>query len=608
MAKNLLLLVTYLCSLQTMAYSIIPNKTDQSLFYLYKYFTIDQTAKTVKVNGIKVTGMNGEGRATIQTLGNIQTISLEKFMFFRQYSPAIFAAVTGNGDARGSAFLIANDLVLTNKHVADTDNVKKSCGQFSITMNDIDEQIVTCKKVWYCDTHDFCLIELNKTKSQKSVGELVKPLVFANQKSISSNSEVNSISNVRGLGIQAGTGHGIKYVNLEDQYGSYLPASLQSRIHQMEHYAPTLPGSSGSPILNNNGLVMAINYAESGGEYGNDGINYGVPSYYILNQLKANLPASLFAQIKTAAPTALTEGDRTFEKLWMASWEKYSSLSVYDDQVLLQCLNDNRLAECLVQFNKIRDDAQKMMKGLTKEEQNLILVHALDQIRVVTEIQKIISISGSFELRPHQENCQAYKDLSFDCVKEEFITTVLFKNMFLNKWLMDFDAAKKESFIQAIISRSELTDRYYKSMALAKLESNKDLMGKIFVKCLNAVKTISSADEGWLGDYSDIGFDDRCKAVILPTVKAAGYNLKDYEEDEVVSSMRFGMSRFQFSESFRKSVVKKWEYFIQHLLTNRNERQDSNITLIENWLKEEKVAEEKSLEIFKSIQNKMRLL
>lgn len=607
MLRTYLILLTYMISLKASALSIIPSKTDQSLFYLYKFFTIDQVAKTVKVNGIKVTGVDGTS-ARVSATGNIQTIPLEKFMFFRQYSPAIFAAVTGEGNARGSAFLIAPDLVLTNKHVADTDNVKKACGKFSITLNSGDAEIVTCKKVWYCDTHDFCLIELNKTISNKSVGELVKPLVFANKKTIQSNAQVNSISNVRGLGIQAGTGHGLKYVNLEAEYGSYLPSSLRSSIHQLEHNAPTLKGSSGSPILNNNGLVMGINYAQSGSEYGESGNNYAVPSYYILNQLKANLPATVYAQLKTAAPSAVTEGDRTFEKLWLESWNKYSNLNAYTDQELLVCLEENRLAQCLVEFTKIKTAAMIAMKGLSPDEQNLILAHANDQLKIIIEIQKIISISGSFELRPHQESCQAYKDLSFECVKEEFITTVIFKNIFLNKWLLSVDDVKKENFIKGIIKRSQLADRFYKSAVLAKLEADKGLMGKVFFQCLAAIKTISSEGSGWLGDSSDIGYDEKCQATMLATLKAAGYTLKDYTDEEVISSMRYGMMRFKLSDNFRQMVVVKWEYFILHLFKNKEKRKDSNLLLIKSWLKAEGFNQITAETIFASIHLKMRIL
>lgn len=593
MRRSLLLLLTYLTSLQAFGYSIIPSKTDQPLFYLYKFFTIDQNTKTVKVNGLQVTSVIGD-EASISATGNAQTINLDTFMFFRRYSPAIFTALTGHGDAVGTAFLVANNLILTNKHVADTDNTKKECGKFSITTNTSSAEVIACKKVLYCDKQDFCLIEINQTKSGKSLGEVVKPLIFTNRNIAYTKANVYSISNVRGLGIQAGQGHGLKY---STEYGGL----------QLEHNAPTLKGSSGSPILNDNGYIIGINYAESGSEYGETGNNWAVPTYYILSQLKKNLPVEIYNQFKTADPNTANPGDQAYEKLWLASYEKFANMQVYSNEEVLKCISEDHIANCLKSFEQKIEEAKKAMSGLSKSEQELILANPLEQLKVVNEIQKIMAIKESYALDSYEKNCQASNDLSFECVKEEFITISLFRVQSINLWLGTLDDSLKDKMFKAIVTNSKLANSFYRHDGLRILESDRELVGKVFIQCLAEVKTISSSYDGWLGESSEIGYDELCAKSIAKTVKGSKYKLPNVSDEELLTSIRLAMSNFKFSETFRLTVVKKWEYFILHLLETRDDRKANNIALIESWLKENKL-NFKAEDIFLTIQHKMRLL
>lgn len=590
-----LLLMTYLLlgfMGNAFALSIIPKQTDQSLFYLYKLFTIDSTSKSVKVTGLKVTGIDKKnGRASLDPKGNPQVILLDKFVFFRRFSPAVFEATTGSGTSVGTAFLIAKDLVLTNKHVADTDNHKKSCGKFSVTLNDVEAEEVPCKKVHYCDEFDFCVIELQKTKTQKSVGELVKPLVFINKNSTQVTAQINSIGNARGLGVQGGVGHGIKY-NSESQ---------------MNHFAPTLGGNSGSPILNNNGLVLGINYAHSGTEYSNEAINYAVPAAYILKRLKSNLSAALFAEIKTASENLISEGDQTFEKNWLMAWNKYANMTIYSDEELQRCITENDLTVCLKNFNQEISDTTKELSYFTKSEQKIILQKANQQILLAEELQKILKMTTSFELRPSQNHCQAYKDLTFDCVKDDFLTLTLFGNKITNQWLSSIGSERSGQVIDAIVEHSQLKDGFYKHEVLMKLETNKELISKIFVNCLAAVKTISSLDEGWLGEYTEIGYDHNCEAVMASTIKAQGFTIKDIKSEEMISAMRFGLITFKFSETFSANVVNQWNFLLNHIFESKENRKNKNLLLIDGWIKDQKL-DFKAEDLYLTIQKKMRMI
>ena len=103
---------------------INPSKLKQKPFYLYKNYTLDQSKNTVDVDGFKYERSGNTIYITPQ--GNKSKLTIDQFLFYRRLGSSSFPATTGSGTARGSSFLVGDDFILTNKHVAATDNTKKS--------------------------------------------------------------------------------------------------------------------------------------------------------------------------------------------------------------------------------------------------------------------------------------------------------------------------------------------------------------------------------------------------------------------------------------------------------------------------------------------------
>jgi len=167
-------------------------------------------------------------------------IPLTQHQFEQKYAPSVFVARAGTGTAIGTAFLIAPNLVLTNKHVLANNS---NCMKFSILLNSQPER-VSCKKVEYCDPSlDFCVIRMNPLSNGKEIGSVVQPLKLS--ASIPSGDAMAIlIGDAYGLGIQSASYAGI----LTD--GTYLV-----------HCAAAFEGNSGSAIFDPTGEVIGIHYA-----------------------------------------------------------------------------------------------------------------------------------------------------------------------------------------------------------------------------------------------------------------------------------------------------------------------------------------------------------
>lgn len=162
---------------------------------------------------------------------------------------AVFEATTGTGTAKGTAFLVGPNLVLTNKHVLAND---KECRKFGIDLNHVKE-FVPCKEVLHCSKkHDFCLIKLDSMNNGKEVGEEVRPLKLTRE--VPKKNDVTLvIGNAHDLGIQAASYHGAR--DLGKDWG---------------HFNRAFSGNSGSPLINSKGEVLGIHYgrAQSAAAFG----------------------------------------------------------------------------------------------------------------------------------------------------------------------------------------------------------------------------------------------------------------------------------------------------------------------------------------------------
>ena len=180
------------------------------------------------------------------------TIPTAQYEFEKQLANSVFIATTGTGTSQGTAFLVGQDQVLTNKHVLASEN---ECRKFAVALNH-KKETVTCKKVLHCSkTHDFCLIQMNPMKNEKLLGEEVQVLTFT--RAIPKSKDMTIIiGNAYGMGIQAASYKGV--VNLKADWG---------------HFNRAFSGNSGSPLVNEFGEVLGIHY----GRIGLSPADYGGP-------------------------------------------------------------------------------------------------------------------------------------------------------------------------------------------------------------------------------------------------------------------------------------------------------------------------------------------
>ena len=185
-----------------------------------------------------------EAIASNAPVGSVK-ISKEQYQFESRVGASVFVAVTGTGTAVGTAFLVAPNLVLTNKHVVAND--QNECRKFSVDLNHKAEN-VACQKVEYCaKDRDFCFVRMQPMKNGKQIGEEVPVLQMTFQVPFIEEL-LFLIGNPKGAGIQATSQRGIEI--FKDPSGNV----------ELLHCLRVFDGASGSPVLDTSGRVLGIHY------------------------------------------------------------------------------------------------------------------------------------------------------------------------------------------------------------------------------------------------------------------------------------------------------------------------------------------------------------
>ncbi len=258
----------------------IPSRSLAGLHYLFKGHQEDEQRGLVKVSGpvVQITGGDQLG-AKVFREGYSSEMDPGDFEEEQDLGNSVFEATTRTGTSVGTAFLVGNDIVLTNRHVMalTPESREWPCGKFSIQLNHRDEK-VACQKVRYCSSrYDYCVVEMQKMSNGESLGSEVKPLRLTNKVQSDKDLSLLHIGNAAGMGIQASRGVGLKISGGE-----------------FYHYAPTLGCSSGAPIFNEKREVIGINWGHTGGNFIDDAaFNRGVLSKTIYSELIKTHPHTL---------------------------------------------------------------------------------------------------------------------------------------------------------------------------------------------------------------------------------------------------------------------------------------------------------------------------
>ncbi|MFZ4715137.1 MAG: S1 family peptidase [Bacteriovoracaceae bacterium] len=586
---------------------INPSKVNQAPFYLYKNVTVDQSTNKVKVEGFSYSQSGSQ--IYIDPEGSKLTTDLDKFIFYRRLGSSSFEATTGSGTASGTAFLVGKDLVLTNMHVASTDNAKKACGHFSVTLETVPRQEVNCKKVWYCDTHDFCLIELNKTKENLSVGDFTKPLSLTT-KLIRTGSNIYLIGNSFGLGVQGSEGKGYKYIDRIKQYGEKLAMQYFSdSLYDLDFYAPSLGGASGSPIFDDTGAVVGINYAHqspSGSPIASDVRNLAVPAYYMVSQLKKFLTADIFNKISVDKNNL--ENKVEYERQWNRAYKESTNEYFFKFEDLMACVDSNIFTTCDQLVNQ--EFNPQMLKTkypmLSQIEINVFDWPAKKMKQIFYELSSFTrnSTIDYFENEKFKNLCVSEKKLTEDCIKAKQVRVALGKLPYFSRQMKDYDVNQIEQLVTSLAKRvSGANSDFYMSLSDL-LKRDKKLIAKLYVGCLSATDKMFILDRLFDGFETPV-YLNKCNDQAFNSLKNDGWAIDENQKKDIALALRSSPLINDINTTFRENVLKSWKIFLNQPTQSKVKRHNFNLKLITAWAQDQNLDLD-AKKVYDSISKKMR--
>ena len=593
--KVVVAIMSLFYALSAFALPIIPQKLIQGYYFPFKSFVIDIPTKLVTVTGPKYHASRGH-----QGYQNYE-LDLVEFLKYRHISLSSYIAKTGDGRGQGSAFLISDDIIVTNQHVADTDDNARNCGKFSIRTNVKPYEWIGCQKVLFCDVTDMCVIQMKRLKNGKNLSSLSSPLSLASHTPINSTSTYISIGNAKGAGIQVAKGKGAK----KD------PSALRK---EFIHYAPTLPGNSGSPLISPNGLVVGLNFAHS--YTGNDsyinqkGSNYAVRSDWIIKRLKKFLTDTQFEKIKI---------DKSFNDDHFAEYEA-QFLKLSNDLTNINMPIKDHVLECIdntISLFKKTQATKDTKKLINQDEYSGCLKRAyLSSYNTILNTNEIINLADKDYLMtgklPHQQimndiihfllgkvrngwntddnavnACLSRKNLTDDCMTDELFNLKHIGSSALNNLLITLTEDESNEILDAL--RANMTE---KAARISKFfwrvrDRIANANPNIIANCLLGVKQIQhdsiivDYDEAsWLHDHSS------CPQIIKSSLIDAGYQLPTLEEEShnLITTLLRSSIYYNFSIELDDIVMPELKSFFTHPFMGKKRRKAHNLKVLKSFL------------------------
>lgn len=253
---------------------IITKKIVENLHYVNKYYKYN--SKKCKADEVFVEGplfaekgvlsvspadqnrkkiQNSSEDELVSSRGNSFCVDKKEFDKKRKYAQSIFQTRVASGSKNeGTSFLVGPNVVMTNYHIAaPPDKDPHNCRSLEIRLNAEDGEWISCSKILYCNKdYDVCFVEMKKSKSGQLIRDLAPGLKLSTAEIESKN--YNLIGNSYSEGIQSSRGRVLSSAETQKFDGS-------TKNGEIIHYIPMIGGSSGSPIINESGQVIAINKA-----------------------------------------------------------------------------------------------------------------------------------------------------------------------------------------------------------------------------------------------------------------------------------------------------------------------------------------------------------
>lgn len=244
-----------------------------------------------------------------------------------------------NRQGSGSGFVIGDDgMIITNYHVVaealepGTVNLREG-GSITVTFAETSEEVAVTV-VGANELFDIALLRLDDA-SRMPDGLI--PLTFADSDNVRVGQKVIAIGNPFGLQSTVTTG-------IVSAVSRDFPTIGRIEVPMIQTDASINPGNSGGPLLNSRGEVVGVNTAiipgiAAGGQRGNIGIGFAVPSNFVTGNLAA-LERGDFVDLQSRPRLGIT-----ITEIGIFPESVRESLNMPDQGVVVQTVEPGSAAE-----------------------------------------------------------------------------------------------------------------------------------------------------------------------------------------------------------------------------------------------------------------------